>query len=844
MQRMFQTSGQKYSENFHSIEQDARAYWQERQIYRASDNLDADYKYILGMFPYPSGNAHMGHAFVYSITDTISRLRRLKGDNVLHPLGWDAFGLPAENAANQHGVSPDSWTQENVRSMQNEQLSKLGLSFDSERTLNTSLPEYYKWTQWLFLQLNKAGLVYRAEEWVNWDPVDQTVLANEQVVDGKGWRSKAPIERKKMAQWYVRITAYAEDLYQGLERLDQWSDAAVNAQKYWIGRKEGLDISFQINDLNDKSISAFTTRPEFLYGAQALLVAPENEDIDELISDNKLQLIKKYRQSALVKSDVERQSSKEKTAIDTGLTAVHPLTQEIIPIFMSENVVASHGVTAEIMTPAHNGRDLELSKQIELEAVNVVKGSDVLPDTATEGLLDKSGRYSNLSFEEAAEEITQDLIALGSAKRSIRYKLKDWAIGRQRFWGAPIPMLETKTGEFIPEAEERLPVRLPDSTEIDTFGANLSLDLFSDFKFTEGENGEILTRDVDTMDTFMCSSWYAWRFLNPDCDTKAWDPEEAKKWMPLDTYVGGLEHANQHLIYFRFMSYFLHDQGLTPTREPVQKFLNNGMVLMGGEKMSKSKGNVVRPDDMVKKYGADALHLYILSNGPYDRNFEWDESGLRHKQAFINRIQRLYADIAPPEDGDFYLSVEAVDNKFSQNLLHSLNETAASIEKEILDNNNFHVAIGKIHEFVNTLSTAKEEVQTEEQKQVYDYVASNFLKMLGLFAPHISEHLWQTHFDPTQSLFEQSWVHVDQSFLYEKEDRVSITVMVNGKRRGSIEIANDADDKQIIDAITLSEETSLNKYFNDVSIGKTVVVRDRKAGGLPKMVNIQVLENN
>ena len=257
MQRMFQTSGQKYSENFHSIEQDARAYWQERQIYRASDNLDADYKYILGMFPYPSGNAHMGHAFVYSITDTISRLRRLKGDNVLHPLGWDAFGLPAENAANQHGVSPDSWTQENVRSMQNEQLSKLGLSFDSERTLNTSLPEYYKWTQWLFLQLNKAGLVYRAEEWVNWDPVDQTVLANEQVVDGKGWRSKAPIERKKMAQWYVRITAYAEDLYQGLERLDQWSDAAVNAQKYWIGRKEGLDISFQILQLKLNLIILF-----------------------------------------------------------------------------------------------------------------------------------------------------------------------------------------------------------------------------------------------------------------------------------------------------------------------------------------------------------------------------------------------------------------------------------------------------------------------------------------------------------------------------------------------------------------------------------------------------------
>lgn len=850
MKKQFEAALFDYSQGVLSLERTIREYWHDKKVNATGNIQNAPYSYVLGMFPYPSGNAHMGHALVYSLTDTTARLKRFQGENVLHPLGWDAFGLPAENAANKNNIHPAAWTESNIRTMRDEQIGQMGFSFDPARELNTSSPEYYKWTQWLFLQLYKAGLVYRAEEWVNWDPIDNTVLANEQVVDGKGWRSGATIERRKMEQWYIRITDYAERLHQGLNHLPGWSDAAKSAQRYWIGRSEGSDIDFNLHG-HDKAepVSVFTTRPETLFGATALVLAPENEKLDHFLKDEFKRQVLTYRQQALRKSEVDRISAEEKTGVATGIEVVHPLTGQVLPVYVADYVLNSHGTGAVMCVPAHDSRDYDFASAMGLSSIQVIDAGEPvdLPYTEAKGTLMNSGDFDGMVCENAAQAITEKMQEMSAGGASVRYKLKDWPLGRQRFWGAPIPMLQDQEGNWLAVPEDQLPVTLPAKEEIDFSAAKgrLSLETMDDFVHFAAQDGQEYTRETDTMDTFMCSSWYAWRFLGPQNDDQAWDPEEAFKWMPIDTYVGGLEHANQHLIYFRFMSYFLYDQGLTPSEEPIKKFLNNGMVQMGGTKMSKSKGNIVRPDDMIEKYGADALHMYILSTGPHDRNFEWREEGLRHKQAFLGRIYKLYREVKFSSSLIERLEASDVSESWSKDLLAKLDKTAKGIEQEILDHANYHVAIAKTHEFANEIFSRRAETNTAEREKVYQYVCQNFLKILGITAPHISEHLWQRSFDIQRSLFQQPWVNIDPALLPTQQYDFSVPVMINGKKRAEYRVSALQSDDEIIQGIMdRKEELALDTYFHGAAIGKTIVVRDKRAENAPKMVNLQLVKNH
>ena len=829
-----------------SMEEYIRDFWKENKVNIRENKKESHNNYVLGMFPYPSGNSHMGHALVYSITDTIARMARFKGDNVLHPLGWDSFGLPAENAAIKHNIHPRSWTEKNIREMRDDQIGKMGFSFTINNELNTSSPEYYKWTQWLFLKLYNAGLVYRSQEWVNWDPVDQTVLANEQVINGKGWRSGALIERRKMEQWYIRITDYAERLYQGLDTLSGWSDAAKSAQRYWIGRSEGADIKFRLKiPKKDLEISVYTTRPDTLFGVTALLLAPENESLDDLFSLEVKNQVISYRSESLKKSETERSTDSAKTGINTGIIASHPITGAEIPVYISDYVIMSHGTGAVMCVPAHDKRDYEFAKSVNIPIITVINNPDESDSegfyTQLDGTLINSGDFNGQGCREAIGNIIKYLESKNQGAKVTRYKLKDWALGRQRFWGAPIPLIQDKSGKWIPLEEDQLPVMLPDENEVDFSQiSNKSSIIFPEnFKTYIGSDGVAYERETDTMDTFMCSSWYAWRFLDTMNSSVAWDPEEANKWMPIDTYVGGLEHANQHLIYFRFMSYFLYDQGLTPTEEPVKRFLNNGMVQMDGAKMSKSKGNVVRPDEISGKYGADALHMYVLSIGPHDRNFDWEESGLRHKQAFLARVHKFYTDTNFICEVTTDLLPSDIQDNWSHNFIKLLYQLAEKIDHEINTNANFHVVVGKTHELANELFKRRDECTGSAARiKIFNFVAQNFLKILGLTAPHLAEYLWIQVFNSNVSLYTQRWINIDKALLKSSDIDIAIQVMINGKRHGTVILPQDQNDESV--AQTVINQLKTESDFPLESIVKTIVVRDRRNNNLPKMVNIRL----
>lgn len=847
MRISFEQAAQSYGKIVGSLEDLVQSYWKTENTNHTGTDPDADNAYVLGMFPYPSGNAHMGHALVYSITDSISRLRRFKGDNVLHPIGWDAFGLPAENAAFKNKIHPASWTESNIRDMRDEQIGRMGFSFDYDRELNTSSPDFYKWSQWLFIKLYEEGLVYRSYEWVNWDPVDKTVLANEQVIDGKGWRSGASIERKKMEQWYIRITDYAERLYQGLNELPHWSDAAKAAQRYWIGRSEGADIAFKLKQENDCVVTVFTTRPETIYGATAVLLAPETEDFDHLMSKETLHKVKAYRRQSMKKSDVERAVGTENEAVNTGLEVTHPLTGHTLPVYMADYVLNSHGSCGFMCVPAHDAKDYAFAQKHNLTILPVVQSDQdaEIPYTLQTGMLINSDEFSGLSCQKASKEIVAYLEEQNIGSKTVRYRLKDWALGRQRFWGAPIPMIKSAEGFWDSVSLDELPVSLPDDIDFDANKRGSPLAASKSFINYTDKSGKSWQRETDTMDTFMCSAWYIWRFLDPKNNEQAWSFEDAKKWMPVDTYVGGLEHSNQHLIYARFISYFLYDMGLTPTEEPIRKFLNNGMVQMDGVKMSKSKGNVVRPDHMVDKYGADALHMYILSTGPYDRNFDWDESGLRHKQQFLSRIYNLYKN-SEGLKGVITLEEDDVRSEYSRKLLSKLSQTARSVEHEILENATFHVAIAKTHELANEIFSNRNEMQTSEEQKVYSYVLQNFLKILGLTAPHLSEYLWQSTFEMEQSLFIQPWVSVDEALLPKKAFETSVPVMINGKKRAEFSVMEGESDQVIIDRLMAKkDDLNLTKAFDGASLGRAILVREDKGQPLSRLrlINLQLIKD-
>lgn len=815
------------------IEREMQKQWREEGIYKTPDlPIDENDKaYILGMFPYPSGNAHLGHALVFSISDIQARMAKFKGKSVLHPLGWDSFGLPAENAAIKNNVHPAEWTNQNIVSMRDEQIGRMGFSFDLDREISTSSPEYYKWTQWLLLKMHDEGLLYRSDEWVNWDPVDNTVLANEQVIDGKGWRSGTPIERRKMEQWYVRITDYAEDLWNGLDELN-WSQAAKAAQRNWIGRSEGVELNLKVNN-SDEKIQVFTQNPEYLYGVSAVFLAPELDVVNKITTKENQKSVNDYIQSAIKKSDVERVSSEDVSGVFTGSYVKHPLTKKDIPVFVGDHVLHSEGSGAVFCVPAAIKKDAKLSRDLNLGYPDIFDNSD------NQLFMKNSYNLNGMSSDDARGFITNKIETGNIGKHSINYRLRDWSISRQRFWGAPIPFVKDINGNSYPAPYEELPVRLP--TNVDFISSNGKSPLATDKDFLNytDKNSSHFIREIDTMDTFMCSSWYAWRFLDPKNKDKAWDTEKAKQWMPIDKYVGGLEHANQHLIYFRFMSHFLHKIGVNPHKEPVKEFLDNGLIKMNGHKMSKSKGNVVRPDDMIDKYGADALRMYILADRPFQLDTDWDETGVRGKQKFLAHIYKLYHDQKGKFTGIIEQPTENLDS-WSINILKKLDTVAKDVDKAVSIDNSFHVAIANIHKFANVINEEVKNTQNNEvREQVLGYTMQNFLKVTGIIAPHISDSLWRDVYDNKKSLFAERWVDVDTDSLENVKENMNLPIMINGKRKGQVSINNDFSDNDIIENIEGIEDEKLQSAMPPLPLRKYIIVRD-KSSKEPKMANVVI----
>ncbi|MBC7768889.1 MAG: leucine--tRNA ligase [Phycisphaerales bacterium] len=824
----------KYHDQVGRIEADLQAAWKAEGVDKTNlESPNAQRCYVLGMFPYPSGNAHLGHMLVYSISDALARLARFQGASVVHPLGWDAFGLPAENAAIKNNIHPALWTEQNISRMRDEQLRRAGFSFDLDLELNTSSPDYYRWTQWLFLKLYEHGQVYRSKSWVNWDPVDETVLANEQVIDGRGWRSGAPIERRLMEQWCFRVTDFAEDLWNGLDNLTGWSERAIAAQRNWIGRSEGADIDFALADA-DQRITVFTTRPDTLFGVTSVTLAPEHPLTGSIAAKDAS--VAAYVESALKLSEVDRQAGSGKTGVFAGCYAVHPITSQQVPIYVSAYVLGGYGSGAIMNVPAHDQRDMDFARAVNLPLRTVVAApGDAQEEPSAlafedDGVLVNSAEFSGLTSKDARKQIVEVLETRNLGRKVVRYRLRDWSVSRQRFWGAPIPMVRDADGDWHPVPESDLPVTLP--AEVNFGVAKGRSPLAQDPAFLRAEiagDPRPATRETDTMDTFMCSAWYAWRFLDPKNAQCAWRASRAEQWMPINYYVGGLEHANQHLIYFRYMAHFLHSIGLTPTKEPVTQFLDNGMIRLGGHKMSKSRGNAVTPDEMIDKYGADALRLYILSDAPFERDRDWDESGLEAKQRFLSRIFTLY------QNTETWAALQSAPSDLegpSKALVDAIHAEAANIESSLQQRRSFHTAVATLHSTLNTLIEASR--TNEVQKAAFAYCLQTYLKMLGLFAPHIADFLWRAKFG-SQSLFKERWPFFDRSALARAAETVHVAVQVDGKRRGELECSPAASDDDLRGILAAAEE-GIARYLADMAIDRVIIVRDKH--GRPKLLNV------
>lgn len=813
-------------ENIRQQEAEIQRKWKEEGVNKTQET-SGQKSYILGMFPYPSGNAHMGHALVYSISDTLARLERFTGKDVLHPIGWDAFGLPAENAAIQNNVHPENWTRKNIEKMRDDQIGPMGFSFDLDREIVTASPEYYKWTQWLVLKLYENNLLYRADEWVNWDPVDQTVLANEQVINGKGWRSGAPIQRKKMEQWFVRITDYAEDLWNGLDELD-WSTQAKAMQRNWIGRMEGVDLHFSDARKNLK-LTTFLQNPEFAFGISALYIAPEHDLVETLTKKSQKKSVEQYVKSALLKSSTERVSQETLSPVFTGTYVTHPLTKQQIPVYVSDHVMPSDGTGIIASIPATNEKDALFAQKENLNAYQSLVDN--------EGKIVHSWFLNGKSGDEARKIVSDYIEKTNVGERKIRYKLKDWSISRQRFWGCPIPFIKDSEGNFKPVSKEELPVRLPKEMnfELAKGRSPLTVDK-SFFEYTDPKTGKKGTRETDTLDTFMCSAWYIWRFLDPHNDKKPWNPEKAKKWMPVDYYIGGLEHANQHMIYLRFMSHFLYKLGLTPTKEPVKHFLDNGLVKLGHKKMSKSLGNVVRPDEMIEKYGADALHLYLLSDKPFQLDTEWSEAGLQSKKKFLTSLTTMYKSLKPRRDEP--VNVEKLNNQ-DKMLLAELNKTSFEVRREIETNQSFHVAIAKIYKFANLLAKNKDKMNEEtESGKAQRLAMKEFLKVMGVFTPHMSDILWRECFEQKQSIFKEKWPNLETALVQTKVDEIAIPVTVNGKKRGELSVNAEASNEEIEKNVFESQDNRIQTCRSSLGPNiRVIVIRDKETQ-IPKLINL------
>lgn len=785
------------------IEQQAQQYWTDNQCFVAEVDTNKDKYYCLAMFPYPSGKLHMGHVRNYSIADVISRYQRMLGKNVLQPMGWDAFGLPAENAAVKNNESPARWTSENIDYMR-DQLKQMGFAYDWSKELATCKPDYYRWEQWFFTRLYEKGLVYKKTSAVNWCPQDETVLANEQVIDGCCWRCDAAVERKEIPQWFIKITEYADQLLDDLDKLDGWPEQVKTMQRNWIGRSEGVEMTFALESKVDgadeiNSFDVYTTRPDTLMGATYVSLAAEHP-ISLSIAKNNPQLeafIVECKTSSVAEADM---ATMEKKGVSTGVYAIHPISGDKVPVWVANYVLMDYGSGAVMAVPAHDERDFAFANKYDLPITQVIASnnendSDFDPTTWADWYARKdntttinSSEFNNLDYQQAFSAIAEKLESLNKGKKTVNYRLRDWGVSRQRYWGTPIPIFNLPDGGEIAVPANRLPILLPEDVEMD----GVSSPIKSDPQWRKDQlNGVAVERETDTFDTFMESSWYYARFTCPDYQEGMLDPDSANYWLPVDQYVGGIEHAILHLLYARFFHKLMRDEGLINCDEPFDRLLCQGMVLKDGSKMSKSKGNTVDPQKMISQYGADTVRLFIMFAAPPEQSLEWSDSAVGGAHKFLNRLwARAYSHIQEAKTP--VLDTKKLTND-QQNLRRKTHETIAKITDDFDRRLTFNTAIAAIMELTNEIAKLKD--RDGQGLAVEREALEAIIKMLSPIAPHFCHHLWYS-FGHKNAIIDEPWPIVDESALVRSS--IEMVVQINGKVRAKIEVATGADSDSIL----------------------------------------------
>ena len=825
--------------NFGEIEKKWQSKWESENAFKVTEDPDKEKYYVLEMFPYPSGKLHMGHVRNYSIGDVLARYKRMKGFNVLHPMGYDSFGLPAENAAIKNGTPPADWTYSNMDEM-TAQLKELGLSYDWDRIVATCKPDYYRWMQWIFIQFYKKGLAYKKDNPVNWCPSCQTVLANEQVVDGKCERCKSPVTKKSLSQWYFKITDYADRLLENLDKLPGWPEKVKTMQRNWIGKSHGAQITFKIDGF-DKDMDIYTTRADTLYGVTYMVMAPEHPYLQEMVAGTEYEAaVNEYVEKVQHMSDIDRTStSNEKTGVFTGRYAINPINGKKVPIFISDYVLMGYGTGAIMAVPAHDTRDFDFAKKFDCEIIHVVDPGDPEIDLnnlteafVAEGTMINSGFMDGMNNKDAIAAMIKHVEEEGFGKETTNYKLRDWLISRQRYWGTPIPMIYCEDCGWNPEKEENLPVLLPEDVEFTGKGES---PIATSKTFQNAVCpccGKPATREIDTMDTFLDSSWYFLRYCDASNENEAFNFDKVKYWMNVDQYIGGVEHAILHLMYARFFQMALYDLGLVSTEEPFKNLLTQGMVTKGytnekGEylvaKMSKSIGNVVSPAEIISKYGADTARMFILFAAPPERELEWSDQGVEGSYRFINRVYRMVYDFARDYkvgDGSY-----EIRNDADKNLNYVMNYTIKKVSDDIGERFNFNTAISSIMELVNEMYKYRD---GEINEALYGTAVRNLVVMLAPFVPHVTEEMWE-HLEQEGSVHNQMWPEFDESALV--KDTVEIVVQINGKIKEKMNIAGDLS-REEMQKVAMEDEK-----VKALTEGKNVV----KVIAVPnKLINIVV----
>lgn len=809
-----------------AIEQKVQNIWQDREVFKAEDDSGKENYYCLSMFPYPSGKLHMGHVRNYSIGDVISRYQRMQGKNVMQPMGWDAFGLPAENAAKQHGVHPADWTYENIDYMR-EQLKRLGFGYDWQRELATCDAEYYRWEQWFFLKLLEKGLVYKKTAPVNWCPNDLTVLANEQVIEGCCWRCDTTVERKQLSQWFLKITDYAEELLSSLEQLDGWPEQVRTMQRNWIGRSVGVEMDFQVEGLA-QNIRVYTTRPDTLMGVTYLAVAPGHPIVDiaaERQDDAFKHQLEEFKRTEIAEEAME---TMEKLGLDSGLKSIHPITGETVPVWIANFVLMGYGTGAVMSVPAHDQRDFEFAQRYGIAIKQVIYAADAADDDCTQqaftdkGILRNSGEFDGLTSADAFDAIAQKLKDQEKGHTKVNYRLHDWGVSRQRYWGTPIPVIYCVACGTVPVPDEQLPVKLPKNVELDEVRSPL-VGLEEFVNVTCPSCHQPAKRETDTFDTFMESSWYFARFAAPDSENMV--SNAVNQWLPVDQYIGGIEHAILHLLYARFYTKLMRDEGLLDCDEPFKNLLTQGMVLKGGSKMSKSKGNTVDPQNLIDEYGADTVRLFIMFAAPPEQSLEWSDSGVEGAFRFLKRLWRqAYRHCADGIAGNGLDKTALTEDEKAVRL--QVHKTIKKVSDDIGRRFTFNTAIAANMELLNTL--AKFTAQSDNADAVRQEALESIVLMLAPIVPHICQQLWED-LGHEELLVHVPWPAVDESALV--QNSIQMVVQVNGKLRGKIDVAVDAN-KETIEQLA-QQDAHTQQFIAGKTIRKIIVVPG-------KLVNIVV----